>query len=131
MCVDCQNHVSEESLKAKAENSIKSYDRAPLALGFDNRSIGDEPMLATAAAPMNEIPYALMMQDQANDRLSKAVEILHGRTAGIRHSGVERGEEDRAVRDYGSETARLIGDQANRTDMAARVIEKILTEMEI
>lgn len=127
MCTECQNHVSEESLAAE---KMKSYEGAPVI----RRGLisGDEPMLATTdAAPMNEVPYAIMMQDQANDRLSKAVEILHGRTAGIRHSGVERGEEDRAARDYGSETARLIGDQANRTDMAARVIEKILQEMEI
>lgn len=94
---------------------------------YDDPRFADQPM----TAPQREIPAAIMMQDQANDRLSKAVEILHDRTAGLRHSGVERGEEDRAMRDYGSETARNIADQAYRTDMAARVIEKILTEMEI
>lgn len=124
MCSDCTNHVSEKSLAKDA-----GYE-PPIAVRgtYDDPRFADQPM----TAPQREVPYALMMQDQANDRLAKAVEILHDRTAGLRHSGMERAEDgDRAVRDYGSETARLIGDQANRTDMAARVIEKILTEMEI
>lgn len=124
MCSDCTNHVSEKSLAKDA-----GYE-PPIAL----RGTYDDPRFAgeaTLKAPMKEVPSAIMLQDEANNRLTKAVEILHDRTAALRHSGVERGEEDRAVRDYGSETARNIADQAYRTDMAARVIEKILTEMEI
>lgn len=120
MCTECQNHVSED--RAEAPKNIA----AALAPG---NATYDDP--ATLKAPMREVPSAIMMQNDANDRLSKAVEILHERTTNLRHSGIERGEEDRAMRDFGSETARNIADQANRTDMAARVIEKILTEMEI
>ncbi len=124
MCSDCTNHVSENSL-------AKGAGYEPL---IAVRGTYDDPRFAgeqTLKAPMKEVPSAIMLQDEANNRLTKAVEILHDRTAALRNSGVERGEEDRTMRDYGSETARNIADQAYRTDVAARVIEKILTEMEI
>ena len=92
---------------------------------------GDMPMAATVAAPMRELPSAMMLQNEANDRLSKAVEILHDRTSGLRSPHVEKEPENRAMRDFGSDTARGIADQAHRTMLAAQVIEKILTEMEI
>lgn len=130
MCIDCRDSQLKAAEIDRSAGNL--YGTKPGEFHPGMIEGADEPMLATAAAPMREVPYALMMQDQANDRLSKAIEILHDRTSGLRHSGMERAEDgDRAVRDYGSETARLIGDQANRTDMAARVLEKILTEMEI
>lgn len=127
MCYQCQDQD-----KAAAQEKLKGFEGAEPAIAL--RGTYDDPRFASEAtlkAPMKEVPSALMLQDEANNRLSKAVEILHDRTAALRHSGVERGEEDRAVRDYGSEVARSISEQAYRTDMAARVIEKILTEMEI
>lgn len=127
MCSQCRNTVSEESLKADAAKSIQSYGDMPIAPRIG--SFDDDP--TTLAAPQREVPAAIMMQDQANDRLSKAVEILHERTSGLRHA-VDRGEDPgKPMRDFGSETARNIADQANRTNLAAQVVEKILQEMEI
>lgn len=84
----------------------------------------------TLKAPMHEVPHAMLMQSEANDRLNKAVETLHDRTTPLRHAQDLDGEE-RVMRDFGSELARSIADQAYRTDLAAQVVEKILTEMEL
>lgn len=127
MCYQCQDQD-----KAAAQEKLKGFEGAEPAIAL--RGTYDDPRFAgeqTLKAPMKEVPSAIMLQDEANNRLTKVVEILHDRTASLRHSGVERGEEDHTMRDYGSETARNIADQAYRTDTAARVIEKILTEMEI
>lgn len=116
-----------------AAEKMKSYEGAPVVRrGLVDGAMDEmaHPMMEIEV-PQREVPAAIMAQDRANDRLSKAVEILHDRTANVRNGHMERAGEDRAARDYGSETARLIGDQANRTDLAAQIIEKILTEMEI
>ena len=130
MCTEYRTHVSEND--APEPRNIAAGGLQPA--GYDPRM--DEMAKSAAAdaiakAPMREIPHALMLQDDANDRLSKAVEILHDRTSGLRNGHMERAQEDCGVRDFGSETARTIADQAYRTDLAAQVIEKILSEMEL
>lgn len=98
------------------------------------RGTQDDPRFTnediTLKAPMNEVPHAMLMQEQANDRLTKALEVLHDRTSVVRHSQDRAGEE-RTMRDFGSPMAQSISAQAYRTDMAAQLVEQILTEMEI
>lgn len=99
--------------------------------GSENVTYESMKDAVNTAAPMLEIPHALMLQNAANDRLAKAVEILHDRTSGLRNGHMERASEDRASRDYGSNIARSIADEATRTDLAAQLIEKILSELEL
>lgn len=119
------------------DKDIRPMEEVPRSQGGfadELRGTQEDPRFASEAttlkAPMHEIPHALLLQNEANDRLNKAVEILHDRTMQVRHSQDRAGEE-RAMRDFGSELARNMADQAYRTDLAAQVIEKILTEMEI
>lgn len=82
-------------------------------------------------APMNEVPAAMQSLEQENERLACAIKILFERTAPVRHQSDKEGAEDRAVRDYGSDLARGISDQAFRVSLARQTVEKILTELEI
>ena len=107
-----------------AEELPKEYIGHPI---YDH---GAEPMPAMTAAPMREVPHSMVMLTDANDRLTKAIEVLHERTASVRAS-FNKEQEDRATRDFASPVAQDIAAQAYRTDLAAQVIEKILRELEI
>ncbi len=124
MCMECNPQTTGDAPDPRSFVG----GGTPVQAGYDPSV---DQAATTLKAPMPEVPSAIMLQNEANDKLSKAVEILHDRTSGLRSSSPEREPENRAVRDYGSETARNIADQAHRTYLAAQVIEKILTEMEI
>ena len=86
----------------------------------------------TADAPQAEVPHALMRLERANSQLHEVVKVLHERLQPVRHQSDEgSGESSKAVRGYSSELARVIGDQANRAEIASEVIIKILNELEV
>ena len=95
----------------------------------DPRFANTEP----TPAPQSEIPHALMRLERANSQLHEVVGVLHERLQPVRHETPRKDGDagNKAVRDYGSELARVIGDQANRAEMASEVIIKILNELEV
>lgn len=84
-----------------------------------------------ADTPQSEVPHALQRLEQANSQLHEVTKVLHERLAPVRNEHNAQGESDKAVRGYGSEVARRIGEQADRTEMATAVIIKILNELEV
>lgn len=82
-------------------------------------------------APQSELPHALNRLEMANSQLHEVVKALHERLQPVRNEHNAQSEGDKAVRGYGSEFARRIGEQADRTEMASAVIVKILNELEV
>lgn len=80
-----------------------------------------------------EVPHALMRLERAQGQLHEVVKVLHERLAPVRNERPQK-ESDaqkKAVRGYGSEVARAIGQQADMTELASQVIIKILNEIEV
>lgn len=110
--------INEAMLKAKADAS--SMDQDPRITGVGK--LMDEPV--------REIPQAQAMLDLEVSRLTDVTGLLYQRLQPVLHSVNESGE-DRAARDFGSETARLIADEAYRVSINRQIIEKILNELQV
>ena len=93
----------------------------------DPRFAGSE----VAAEPQQEVPHAMSRLEMANSTLHNVTKELHERLASVRNEHSAQSESDKAARGYGSELARRIGEQADRTEVATQVIVKILNELEV
>lgn len=82
-------------------------------------------------APQSEIPHAVQRLQMANAHLHEVVKVLHERLAPVRNEHAEQKQDNRAVRGYGSELARILGTEADRAETASEVIIKILNELEV